>query len=199
MSKTYVMSDPHFGHDMLVGRGYRPKGFEELIFDNVTRVLQPGDRLIILGDLEFGKRGQSFLRHFLSAQKRYGVRLALVRGNHDHRSNAAYMDIGFDWSCDGMRVKLDGKEVLLTHLPAPFTEPKTFDLNIHGHLHAIKCGGDNHRGTKPAVGRVLISMELLQYMPIDLLSVVRMGVTPMYRGGKFMPFSCYCDMCKEAA
>jgi len=48
--KTWIISDTHFDHEMMVKDGHRPEGYEDLIKQNMEAVLQIA---IITGGLEF--------------------------------------------------------------------------------------------------------------------------------------------------
>ena len=77
--KYWVISDPHFGHDVLVKKGCRPEGHEELIMENLFKKVEPDDILICLGDIAFYKKEywHGRLIKFSSCTK------ILIRGNHD--------------------------------------------------------------------------------------------------------------------
>lgn len=87
MSKTWVISDTHFGHANILtfrdssGDLIRP-GFknidehDQLIIDNWNSVVKPEDRVYHLGDVAIPRRGLKFL-YALNGRK------ALIGGNHD--------------------------------------------------------------------------------------------------------------------
>lgn len=61
----------------------------------------------------------------------------LVRGNHDCEPDGWYLKQGWDCVVDGLSMVAGNKRVYLSHKPVPI-DTKTFDLNIHGHVHNKK-------------------------------------------------------------
>lgn len=132
----FIISDTHFGHRKLIEFG-RPEDFEEKILKSLRNKFSPGDVLIHLGDICIGK-DEEMVNKFTKALP-LDVRLILVRGNHDHKSMAWYLNHGFDMVVDEMSFKYMGKKLLFTHAPQ-IPEPQKYDRNIHGHTH-----GNTHR------------------------------------------------------
>jgi calcineurin-like phosphoesterase family protein len=180
VNDIWIISDKHLGHQMLSDEGYRPLGFSDAILENLG--LKPGDTLIDLGDLHFGRIGHEMHQHFMRvARDKVGRegRLILVRGNHDSRSLPAYCRDGWDWACDGLALDYDGKRLWFSHAPV---QEGTFDFNIHGHCHA-----NNHRPELQDGRHILISMEKLHYRPIQLRTILSLkGATPAWIRGKFL-------------
>lgn len=130
--KVYAISDTHFNHKKLIEYG-RPEDFEDRILTALRKA--SGDMLIHCGDFAIGGDEEAHFR-FMHATQGFKTRV-LVRGNHDHKSNAWYYHQGWDFVCDSFSAKLFGKKILFTHIPA---KKGGFDHNIHGHLH-----GNAHR------------------------------------------------------
>jgi len=165
--KIFAISDTHFNHAMLVEKGYRPADFIEQICTNLERA--SGDLLIHCGDFAIGG-DEVAMQAFKLASRNFKKRI-LVRGNHDGKSDAWYVDRGFDFVCDGFVNKYFGKTVLFTHIPRERTEG--FDHNIHGHLH-----GNQHR-LEGALAEMYepgyhidLAPEIRNYGPVDISKLI---------------------------
>lgn len=136
--RYWIITDTHFSHKRLIDWG-RPEDFEAQILKNLKTLVDSGYKeqqiVIHLGDISIGDDAEN-MRKFVEATP--NCKRILVKGNHDHRSDAWYMRNGFDFVCESMVLKAYGKKLLLTHIPVLKTDK--FDMNIHGHLH-----GNNHR------------------------------------------------------
>lgn len=161
-SKTWLITDTHWNHEMLIREGHRPPDFNERIKAQWKRLVQPHDLVYHLGDVILGMNGT--LGSILSDLP--GTKF-LVRGNHDHESNGWYLRHGFSFVAQGI---LHGG-VWLTH--APQTQlPDGAVLNVHGHLH-----NDHVRAAAlPEHCKVLV-LEDTDYAPVEFDKFV--GFTPM--------------------
>lgn len=137
-SITWITSDTHFNHDVLVHENLRPPDNKKLILSEWKRLIAKQDTLIHLGDVIFYQYQE--LKGILDSVP---CRKILTRGNHDKKTNGWYQRNGFDFVCDGMRLG----EYYFTH------KPEDYLVNVHGHLHL--------HDTIP--GKVLISLEKLNY------------------------------------
>jgi calcineurin-like phosphoesterase family protein len=152
--KTWVISDTHFHHDMLVRVGMRPADHAEKLLANCRRLVAAQDTLIHLGDVIFYHypRLPDLLRPIPG-------RKVLVMGNHDRKSRNWYQRNGFDFVCDALVL---GK-VYLTHKPVATLPPGCL-VNVHGHLH--------DRVPPPFPHCRLVALELNGYMPVELSEVI---------------------------
>lgn len=121
----FITTDTHFGHESIKTLCGRPKDFEKQIIKSWEEQVTDEDLVIVLGDIAWNlKEVENF--------KKLKGRKILVRGNHDTKSLAWYMQNGFDAAVDEMVMKLQGINILFTHAPKIFHE---YDINVHGHLH----------------------------------------------------------------
>ena len=125
----YLVTDTHFGHQMLVDKNYRPAGFEQKIINGFEQ-LKPEDMLIHLGDICIGKDEYWHNEVF----RKMRCRKILVLGNHDHKSMTWYNTHGWDFVCQTFSGKFFGKYVLFSHEPIAWDGK--YDVNIHGHHHS---------------------------------------------------------------
>lgn len=151
---TYLISDTHFFHSKIIQYCDRPPDWVER-FQKAIKVVTPEDILIHLGDICIGKDEDA---HELFIKPIQAKRKILVRGNHDPKSTNWYLNHGWDYVADALIEKKHGKRILFTHQPA--TDLHGCDVNIHGHLHNMPY--------KPWPGRMLVSMELTDYKPLNL-------------------------------
>ncbi len=174
MTHVWIVSDTHFGHEMLVSIG-RPAEFEKKIIKNLTQQVKPGDTLIHLGDFCIGK---DEMHHEWYMNLLPGVRHILVRGNHDGKSNKWYLERGWSFVCESFVDTYFGKRIYFSHVPIlrsdiVYGAQEQIQANIHGHLHGNghrEGGGDErfHYDAAP---------ELHDYMPVSLKNIVdRMAI-----------------------
>ena len=135
--KYYIITDTHFGHEMLTKNNHRELGFESEILDNLQKV--KGDILIHLGDFCIG-RDAYWHEVFMDTVKKNFKKVILIRGNHDNKSYNWYYSHGWDFVCETMRLRAFGKELLFSHMPvlaedSEYTTYNKVNMNIHGHLH----------------------------------------------------------------
>jgi calcineurin-like phosphoesterase family protein len=162
--KTWLITDTHFNHSMLVNKGHRPANFQDQIITNWKKMVRPADMVFHLGDVILGKNGTlGEIMEDLPGTK------VLIRGNHDHESNAWYTRHGFLFVAQGI---LHGG-VWLSHIPADVL-PSGAVLNVHGHLH-----NSAHHGTDFPAHCKLLSIEHTDYKPVGFDEFV--GFTPIRR------------------
>jgi calcineurin-like phosphoesterase family protein len=136
----YFVSDTHFGHKMLVDKGFRSEGFENQIIKNWNYSVQPTDTVIHLGDFCLGRyKHYSLKNSVLMWRNQLNGNIVLVKGNHDKYSCTNYLNLGFIFCCNKFSMTINGQKIICTHEPVL---TKGNAINIHGHLH-----NDNHRLT----------------------------------------------------
>ena len=162
--KIWLISDTHYNHtEKMIEYCGRPDNYEELLNKNLSAIPKE-DVLIHLGDINIGKVGEMHERYIKPLQ----CKKWLIRGNHDRKSYSWYVDNGWDFVADEIKLRYAGKRVVFTHVPIAHRED--FDLNIHGHFH-----NTTHRSQEEAIKELytedhhaLISSERLDYSPILL-------------------------------
>ena len=147
----WVITDTHFDHHAMISSCGRPENFTALICNHWRQMVKPKDTIIHLGDCAWRPEG---MKRLLSLP---GKKI-LVRGNHDDKSLEKYMDMGWDFACDSLVMKLGGITILFSHKPR---WGHRADINIHGHFH------DLHREDFSRL-YLPLSLEAMGYMPIAL-------------------------------
>jgi calcineurin-like phosphoesterase family protein len=175
MSKTWLVSDTHFGHAG-VTKFLGPDGKTKLRpWDSVeemdeamvklwNEVVKPEDRVWHLGDVVINRKSLPILGRLNGRKK-------LIMGNHDIFKASEYLEYFEDVKSFH---KLD--DYALTHIPLhPDSIGRWAKGNIHGHLHA------NNVMKKPGwIGKknrdmryICVCVEQTGFKPIDFDDIVR--------------------------
>lgn len=173
--KIWLITDTHFNHDKMPEYCGRPIGFEELIMMGLARI-SPQDLLIHLGDVCVGKDEYWHERLRALPFKKW-----LVLGNHDHKSLSWYISHGWDYVGEEIKLKMFGKNILLSHTPLR----GDFDINIHGHFHNTLhrllekqwVTPDEEKRNEKDLGNLtpkhkLLAVEYTNYQPVLLSTFV---------------------------
>ena len=134
MVKTWVYSDPHFYHKIIVtfvnydGTKVLPWSDAEVMTEEMiewyNELVDDNDRVYILGDVAF--RNSDMHR----AVGRLKGRKVLVPGNHEPPKMRQYFDL-----FDDVRGYVVKKGFIMSHIPIHEQSLGRWQLNIHGHLH----------------------------------------------------------------
>jgi calcineurin-like phosphoesterase family protein len=160
MSKIYLISDTHFGHENIIQYCGRPFAnaelMDECLVDNWNSVVGRNDIIYHLGDVYLGNGASVIPR--LNGRKR------LILGNHDF-PNDPILWRHFERITIWQPMPLYG--VILSHMPLLDRGQGGGDTykefrNIHGHIHNKPAPTEHH---------VNISVEWTDYRPIELDSV----------------------------
>lgn len=169
--KTWVAADHHFGHANILtfkrddGTPLRPfnslEEHDETIIANHNALVDPSDRVYLLGDVCINRR----YRHLLG---RLQGRLVLVKGNHDIFKIQDYLPYFDDIRAYVVQKDHDGNKVILSHIPVHPDSLDRWGTNIHGHLHYNKVKNDEK-------GRyVCVSLEHTDYKPIEVQAALKL-------------------------
>lgn len=162
----WLTTDTHFGHAKMLEYCNRPEGFEKLILNHLSKNIQPHDVLIHLGDICM--RNDEYWHAELL--KIHGKKW-LVKGNHDKKSSAWYLEQGWDMVCNSFTLNFHGETVLFSHQP---TIENGFTINIHGHFH-----NTDFKTHDPALAKILtdkhllLALEFNNYMPWNLETIIK--------------------------
>lgn len=159
MTRTFVIADPHFGHRGVCrflrddGSPLRPwddpDEMDEALVANWNSVVEPGDRVYVLGDLAINRRA-------IPTVGRCNGRKVLIKGNHDIFKLKDYTPY-FD---DIRAYKVLPKHgLILSHIPIHPDSLKEGWRNIHGHLHARWLDDPRY---------ICVSVENINFYPADL-------------------------------
>ena len=131
--KRFVISDMHFGHENIIQYANRPFSCAEecdaTIINNWNTIVQPRDRVYVLGDVAMAKR------HIEKIGLCNGKKI-LIMGNHDIFDLKYYTPFFEDIrSCKVL--KTEKGNILLTHFPIHKMQNERWLHNIHGHTHDV--------------------------------------------------------------
>lgn len=151
--KHRVISDTHFGHELLVNLWDRKKWYEYKI-DRSLKKLTKDDVLIHLWDICIGNDQEVHDTYIKPLQ----CRKILVKGNHDRKSDSRYLDNGWDMVVESMVINMFGKKILFQHIPGydteDWVEQSEDRLVMHWHRHTF-----GRRNEHPVEWHILFSCE----------------------------------------
>lgn len=164
MSKTFLISDTHFGHGNILkfkrGDGTPLRVFNDIIhmntvmIDNWNRVVGKDDKVYHLGDVAMGNA-----TYFRSTMARLNGHKILIKGNHDQLKPALYLEFFKDVRAYH---QLDG--FLLAHIPVHPASLSRWKGQIHGHLHADRVQTSAYSSD---VRYINVAVEQINYTPIN--------------------------------
>ena len=140
MSRIFVTSDLHFGHDR--GFLYEPRGFDniedhdEIVIQNWNSVVEPEDEVYICGDLMLNDN-----EHGIECLKRLNGKLHIIYGNHDTDTRKKlYEELGAEIHRWAEVIKYKKYNFYLSHYPTLTGNLEAESLhqcaiNLYGHTH----------------------------------------------------------------
>ncbi len=164
----WLISDTHFNHLKLEEWGGRSGDWQQRLRDGM-RAIPANDVLVHLGDICIGNDAEihDWLKSCVISTK------ILIRGNHDKKSAAWYIEHGWDFVCDQIGIVHHGVDILLSHRPMP---PDTWRwrYNIHGHTHGNLHRAEEYSAWYDAKNfHIDISPELIGYAPLRLDTLMK--------------------------
>lgn len=168
MTKTFLISDTHFGHDNMYkftksdGTLVRPWASnstegDEIMVDNWNKVVSPQDRVYHLGDVAIPRKG-------LKVLSRLNGRKILIKGNHDIFKLKEYAEY-----FDDVRGSHKLQNFVLSHIPLhPESLAQWCVANIHGHLHYRRVMQDGEIDAR----YFNVSVEQINITPINFEQVI---------------------------
>lgn len=172
MSKTFFISDTHFGHEKIIQYQNRPfdsaEKMDQVMIDNWNRKISKEDEIYILGDLAFGN--QEYVKKLVNKLngKKY-----LIIGNHDRHVGVEEIANEFEWIKDYFLLNhASGFKFVLFHYPIyNWAFKHRGSIHLHGHVH------DNAQDILGLLGNIEnmynVSADMNNYEPIELNDVLR--------------------------
>lgn len=166
---TWVIADPHFGHqgvcNFTQADGVTPlrpwdtkEEMDEALIKNWNDRVEATDRVYLLGDVAMTKRP------LFAVMPRLKGRIVLVKGNHDGEKMSVYAQF-----FDDIRAYVVKKGFIMSHIPIHETSLSRWNLNIHGHMHSNVVMKDGVPDTRYRC----VSVEQIGFAPILLSEVIR--------------------------
>lgn len=206
-SRTWVISDTHFGHDNIINFCHRPTDHEQIIMENWAQIVPKKDSTVLhLGDLAY-KSNARFKN--LVAPHLTGERKLLIMGNHDRQRFSFYKQSGF-LICrpfgitlsgiNGVRIAPDqvisGQDHIVTfshypwapapeedkvRLPGEYDEMAPSHTRVHGHIHN---NGYRRESFVPFIPQhINVSLEQMKYRPVLLRDLLDGALLGRYHDG----------------
>ena len=152
--KTFVYSDPHFGHDAIIKYESRPfdnvNHMDKELIDNWNEHVGKNDLVYVLGDFSFYNlaKTEEIVRS-LNGRKR------LLLGNHDRGHSLTW------WKKAGFEEAYEhpicyGGFYWFSHEPMYVNSHMPY-VNVHGHIHGQKYESEQY---------VNVSVEHTEYKPV---------------------------------
>lgn len=156
---TWLISDTHFGHKNIVKYCDRPMEHNGLMVNSWTKLVQPEDTILHLGDLAVWYGDEE--SYWLEIAKSMPGKKFMLRGNHDKLKDKVYAELGFTMTPEFVQ-EIKGQRVLFSHYPDELRTSE-WDINVHGHIHNNPL---EPRLAKTGRRYKNISVELMDYKPI---------------------------------
>lgn len=131
MNNIWIATDWHLWNTEYDDGRHQFKSITRLgqLADEYTSVIGSNDLFIHLGDLcDPSNTRPENLKSII--QSIPGTKI-LCRGNHDTEPDSYYLDAGFNYVCDILKIH----DIIFSHKPINITPDQ---INIHGHLHTRK-------------------------------------------------------------
>jgi len=199
MTKTFVISDTHFGHQNILnftddnGELIRP-GFDnadqmnQYMIDQWNRTVGPDDIVYHLGDFAMNKK-------YIRLADQLNGRKKLIRGNHDDANAKQYLK--YFENVDGVRV-FPKHDIIMSHYPLHPDSLWNYKrgipkINIHGHTHdrnvlisrlqlKLMMTPDGQTVTAkpgyvsdPRYINVSVEQPRVNYVPVDLEKIIEIA------------------------
>lgn len=169
MNKTYIIGDPHFGHEGIIRHCNRPfQSVEEMdqeLKDNWNNIVGKEDKVIVVGDFCFKKTPWQIeeLVHSLNGHK------LLVYGNHDKQLRNG-KSLGFFHKVDYLEEHIidstgNIRKLVIFHYPI-----LNWNGKYHGSWHAFghSHGNSSELMHKLAPGTWDVGVDVNNFTPILL-------------------------------
>jgi len=158
--RTFVYSDPHFGHEEIIryfGRPFKSaRAMDDELIKSWNDVVATEDSVFVLGDFSF--LNQNKTRGIVSLLNGHKT---LILGNHDRGQNIQWWkDVGFDEVSPYPIIY--GGFFILSHEPVFLSDAMPY-VNIHGHLHTLSYDSKQY---------VNVSVEKTNYRPVLLDDII---------------------------
>jgi len=135
---TWFTSDHHFAHANILQYEYRPwekiDQMDKGLIRRHNELVSKDDEVWFIGD--FSLKGSGARNWYeLTLSKLNGTK-HLVLGNHDRMKPFAYVDCGFASVHTGIKITIEGYEIVMVHDPSASIMFKD-RLVLCGHVHSL--------------------------------------------------------------
>ncbi len=162
MPNKFYIADLHFGHPNIItflredGTPERPfqslEEMEEAIIQNWNGVVQPTDKVYVLGDVVIKRKALTLLNR-LNGTK------SLVRGNHD-----VYKIKEYEMYFKTVHTYRVMPGMILSHIPIHPSSVGRYGVNVHGHTHRYSIKDESGVADKRYF---CVSADQINFTPIE--------------------------------
>ena len=155
--KKFVIADPHF-YDKNIKLYENRKITDDKMISLWNETVGPQDIIYILGD--FANGNLETIKNLVSQLNGYKI---LIKGNHDGFLNQINWRDYFDKVCDYLKIKDNGRDVVLMHYP--IEEWDGFfrgSYHLYGHVH------NNDNGLRKIEKRYNVGVDVNDFEPKTL-------------------------------
>lgn len=181
---NYFISDTHFGHENSIKYDIREGGRkfssvkerDELIINNINKVVTPQDNLYFLGDISwYNPQETAELLKQIKCKN-----LFAIRGNHDRILKDGRIKKMFQGVYDIKQIEDNGKQVVLSHFPIMMYQGQHKGvIALYGHVHNSLEENDYQEFLKELNNRIKVR-DGDRYKPLQA-----------YNTGAMMPYMDY--------
>lgn len=137
---NYYIGDLHFFHENIIKHDFNNGGrkfnsieeHDNLIIENINKVVTPQDNLYFLGDISWGNIEQT-----IEMLKRINCKnLFACKGNHDRTLKDGRVKKMFQGIYEIKQIEDNGRQIIMSHFPQMmWTGQHRGVYHIYGHLH----------------------------------------------------------------
>jgi len=165
-NKVWFIADLHLGHTNVIKYSKRPFSdvheMNETLIRNWNSVIQPGDRVYLIGDFSFQRPEDA-----KKTLARLMGQIYLIAGNHDKEGVVKECVGRFVWIKDYFELKHEGQKMILCHYPfLTWNGCHRGTWNLHGHCHGSLPDSVNTYARRLDVG-----VDVHNYFPISFEDV----------------------------
>jgi len=164
--RIWVISDTHFDHTNIIKYCNRPfssvEAMNQTLIHNWIETIKPHDTVYFLGDMASGKDSKN--PRWWASQ--LSGKIIWIKGNHDHDIHITSVIDGVEKVILSEIINIHGFEIMLIHNPFDARLDNWNSWIIHGHLH------NKQPHINYAERRVNVSVEMINYKPINLASLI---------------------------
>src|SRR4030067_761140 len=165
-NKVWFIADLHLGHTNVIKYSKRPFSdvheMNETLIRNYNSVIQPGDRVYLIGDFSFQRPEDA-----KKTLARLMGQIYLIAGNHDKEGVFKECVGRFVWIKYYFELKPGGQKMILGHYPfLTWNGCHRGTWNLHGHCHGSLPDSVNTHARRLDVG-----VDVHNYFPISFEDV----------------------------
>ena len=172
---NYYISDLHFLHKNIIKHDFNNGGrkfdsieeHDNLIIENINKIVTPQDNLYLLGDISWGTVGET-----IELLKRINCKgIFACKGNHDRPLKDGRVKKMFQGIYDIKQIEDNGKQIIMSHYPQMMWNGQHRGVvHLYAHLHNSKEEADYQEFLKELDKRIK-ERDGDRYKPLQAFNV----------------------------